>query len=198
LLYAAAIVATVVIVGWVMANPAEPIPPPQIRPSIHSPIVLAEPDYVTTPAPILWAEDAREPARLAVLHYSRTASISAANGPYTVATAPPPPAHINRNGSDNTHSGAVERWRPLVLKYFGPDHVEWALRIIRCESGGNPDPSRDDNHRGLFQHSLRYWDARAAKAGWAGADVHDPESNIAVSAWLFNGGAGKSHWTCKG
>lgn len=55
---------------------------------------------------------------------------------------------------------------------------------------------------GLFQHMPYYWPARAEKAGWAGADIFDPEANIAVSAWLVlrserEGKGSWAHWTCK-
>ncbi len=92
----------------------------------------------------------------------------------------------------------VERWRPLVEQYFPACWVNWALRIVACESGGVPDIRNraGGTASGLFQHLPRYWDARARKAGWEGADIFSPEANIAVSAWLFNDGAGRSHWSC--
>ena len=93
---------------------------------------------------------------------------------------------------------AVERWRHLVADYFPPCWVNWALRIIRCESNGDPliRNRAGGTASGLFQHLPRYWDARATKAGWDGADIFDAEANVAVSAWLFNDGRGRSHWAC--
>lgn len=92
----------------------------------------------------------------------------------------------------------VERWRPLVRRYFLPEHVDWALAIIRCESTGNPDAkSRRSTARGLFQHLETYWAERSTKAGVAGASIYDPEANVIVAAWLFYEGGGPRHWTCK-
>ena len=91
----------------------------------------------------------------------------------------------------------VEQWRPLVEKYFQPDDVAWAMRVMACESGGDPYAKNPrSSASGLFQHLARYWDARSAKAGWAGASIWDPEANIAVAAWLYYTG-GPGHWVCK-
>lgn len=94
-------------------------------------------------------------------------------------------------------SGTVEQWRPLVETYFLPADVPWAMRVMACESGGNPlAKNPNSSASGLFQHLARYWDARSAKAGWAGASIWDPEANIAVAAWLYYN-SGPQHWTCK-
>lgn len=97
----------------------------------------------------------------------------------------------------------VGAWRPLVQRYFPERLVEEALRVMACESDGNPllvNPY--SGAAGLFQHLPYYWPSRAANAGWAGADILDPEANIAVSAWLVleSEEAGRdswAHWTCK-
>lgn len=94
-------------------------------------------------------------------------------------------------------SGSVEAWRPLVAAYFPSDWVEWALRIIQCESRGDPNAENPTSGAaGLFQHIPRYWEERSAKAGWAEASIWDPEANVAVAAWLLGAG-GTSNWTCK-
>jgi len=90
----------------------------------------------------------------------------------------------------------VEQWRPLVEKHFSASNVKTALRVMACESGGNPDvTNRSHTAAGLFQHLLKYWDARAAQAGYPGGNIFDPETNIAVSAWLVEN-HGWSHWSC--
>lgn len=52
----------------------------------------------------------------------------------------------------------VERWRPLVSRYFPADDVDTAMCILRHESGGDPDA---DNPRssatGLFQILASGW-----------------------------------------
>ncbi len=90
---------------------------------------------------------------------------------------------------------SVEDWRPLVEAFFEPGEVDRALRVIRCESGGdavakNPNSSAS----GLFQHLGSLWGDRTVKSGNGGADIFDPVSNVAVAAWLVYEGGGWSHW----
>lgn len=103
---------------------------------------------------------------------------------------------------------AVEQWRPQVtiaITHFGGDQddVHRFLRIMQCESGGDPDAKNPNSSAsGLMQHLTRYWPDRAERAGRPGADVFDPEANIWVSAWLALGpadghGGGWHHWVCR-
>ena len=125
---------------------------------------------------------------------SRRLALLAVNGPYIEPHVP----HNNRRPSPPyTGPDVVERWRPLVEIYFNPGDVEWALRIVACESGGYPNAKNPTSSAsGLFQHLARYWDGRSKTAGWAGASIWDPEANIAVAAWLL-GENGKASWECK-
>ena len=92
----------------------------------------------------------------------------------------------------------VEQWRELVARYFDARYVDDALSVMQGESGGNPDAKNPNSSAsGLFQHLARYWDGRSAAAGWAGADIFDPEANIAVAAWLSKGGSDWGHWSVK-
>ena len=94
-------------------------------------------------------------------------------------------------------TGSVEQWRGLVESYFRPADVAWALRVMACESGGNPNAKHPrSSASGLFQHLARYWPGRSSRAGWAGASIFDPVANVAVAAWLYYSG-GASHWVCK-
>lgn len=89
----------------------------------------------------------------------------------------------------------ADRWRPLVEEYFRAGDVERAMTIMRCESNGDPDAANPTSTAsGLFQHLASEWDGRAARAGWEGADVFDPEANVAVAAWLVYEGGGWGHW----
>lgn len=100
------------------------------------------------------------------------------------APQPPPPP--------GSWPADVERWRTLVAAYW-PD-VELALCLIAHESGGNPDAKNArSSASGLFQHLGSLWPERAEAAGWEGADVFDPEANVAVAAWLYSTG-GVGHW----
>ncbi|HKX76497.1 MAG TPA: transglycosylase family protein [Acidimicrobiia bacterium] len=86
-------------------------------------------------------------------------------------------------------------WQDLIRMYFRPGDVARAIRIVKCESGGNPaavNPS--SGAAGLFQHLPRYWKARAADAGFPGASPLNVEANVAASAWLVYHGGGFAHW----
>ena len=88
----------------------------------------------------------------------------------------------------------VEEWRSLVSAYFAPGDVDLALRIISCESGGDPNAqNRSSGAAGLFQHIPRYWEARVASAGMPGASIFDPIANVAASAYLAYAD-GWGHW----
>ena len=95
-------------------------------------------------------------------------------------------------------SGSVEQWRPLVEAYFRAGDVERAMRIMACESGGNPGAYNTSGSRasGLFQHLQRYWSSRSVAAGWAGADIFNPAANVAVAAWLRDA-MGWGSWVCR-
>lgn len=94
----------------------------------------------------------------------------------------------------------TEGWRPLVEKYFHPGDVDRALRIIGCESNGDPRARNPySGASGLFQHMPRYWPERSASAGFGGTSIFDPEANVAAAAHLVYDypGGGWSHWVCK-
>jgi len=79
----------------------------------------------------------------------------------------------------------VDEWRSLVSAYFATSDVELALRVISCESGGDPNAQNPrSGAAGLFQHIPRYWDARAAAIGLPGASIFDPVANVSAAAWL--------------
>lgn len=93
----------------------------------------------------------------------------------------------------------VDRWRPLVARHFQPGDVDRALQIIRCESNGDPQAANPvSTARGLFQHLGSAWGKRSADAGFGGADIYDPEANVAVAAWLVYHGGGWTHWNASG
>jgi len=111
-----------------------------------------------------------------------------AGGTGAVSTpgAPPPTTTTTLPGGEGGQfPPAVERWRPLVARYFPADLVEEALAVMACESRGDPAIVNPlSGTAGLFQHHPADWPARAAVAGFAGATPDDPEANTAVAAWL--------------
>jgi len=97
---------------------------------------------------------------------------------------------ISQQGQAKTlHHDRVEQWRPLVEKYWTAygyaDEIDFALMVMFGESTGVPTAQHPGSlASGLFQHLPKYWADRSAAAGWAGANIFDPEANIAVAAWL--------------
>ncbi len=99
-----------------------------------------------------------------------------------------------------TFTGGVEQWRSLVETYFRAGDVDRALRIMQCESGGDPNiqhGNRSSGAAGLMQHLPRYWVARSAAAGYGGVSIFDPTANVAVAAWLRDQRGGWNHWVCR-
>ena len=102
-------------------------------------------------------------------------------------------------------SGDIEQWRPFVEQYFPPERVQEAMRVMACESGGNPLAENDHSTAtGLFQFLDGTWAWMSVPAGWGGESRFNPEANIAVAAYLVDysirtghpGGAW-GHWECK-
>lgn len=88
----------------------------------------------------------------------------------------------------------VERWRPLLLDFFAPADIDRALRVMWCESRGEPGAVHPTSGAsGLFQHLPKFWSERSAGAGFAGRSIEDPEANIAVAGWLV-ARDGWRHW----
>lgn len=69
-------------------------------------------------------------------------------------------------------------------------------RVIRCESGGNPNAvNRTSGALGLGQHLPRYYAGRAAVLGYSFSSWSDPTANARVSAWLWRT-SGPQNWSC--
>ena len=107
-----------------------------------------------------------------------------------------------RRGSILVNSNWVQQWMPLVLSYHGSRDYELALRILACESEGDPNAANPTSSaRGLFQHLGKYWDDRFAAAGFVAEPplkpidyILDPEINIAVAAFLAKRDGYYAHW----
>lgn len=88
--------------------------------------------------------------------------------------------------------------RALVSTYFHPEDVNHAMRIAWCESSFNPDTVNPaTGASGLFQILPSDWAQLSQDAGLPGASIFDPESNVAVAAWLLYQVPGAwGHWDC--
>lgn len=108
-------------------------------------------------------------------------------------TSPPTTSAPNTTAPDTggggpwDHPSAVEQWRSLVQQFFPSNRVEEALRIIGCESNGDPNAVNPySGASGLFQFLPSTWATTAPSAGYPGASALDPEANTASAAWLAN------------
>lgn len=105
-------------------------------------------------------------------------------------TTSPPNTTTSTSGGGGgpwNHPPAVEQWRPLVQQYFPSHRVEEALRIIDCESNGDPNAVNPySGASGLFQFLPSTWASSAPKAGFGGASPFEPEPNVGSAAWLAN------------
>lgn len=97
----------------------------------------------------------------------------------------------------------AEKWRDLIARYFPLRIVEEAVRVMQCESEGDPTArNRRSGATGLFQFLAGTWRFAAEAAGVAHLPPTDPEANIAAAAWLVNdseeqGNRRWAHWTCR-
>ena len=93
------------------------------------------------------------------------------------------------NGRDD-----VEKWRTLVETFFGAN-TDAALRVMRCESGGNEFANNPSGASGLFQFMPSTWEW-VMDEEYPGS-VWDGMRNIEAAAILSKGGTDWSHWSCR-
>lgn len=132
-------------------------------------------------------ERQRQEARSAPVSTTPTTNPSSPSPPTTAAPAASTTTSSGDGGGSWDHPPAVERWRSLVESFFPSHRVEEALRIIDCESNGDPDAYNPySGASGLFQFIPETWATTSSRAGYAGASPFDPEANVASAAWLAN------------
>jgi len=83
-------------------------------------------------------------------------------------------------------AGSSEQWRGLVASVFPVGAVDTALRIIQCESKGNPGATGGHGERGLFQIHPIHPDS-----------TYDPLGNVQAAYRISAGGQNWSAWTCR-
>ena len=113
-------------------------------------------------------------------------------------------ATLEKEQAKQRWTGSVEQWRWLVEKYFPADRVDEAMRVMACESRGNPNAKNPNSSAtGLFQFLDGTWAWMSVLSGWNGYSRLDPEANVAVAAYLVdfslrNGhpGGAWGHWEC--
>jgi hypothetical protein len=105
-------------------------------------------------------------------------------------TLPPVPtamvaATVRKNRTVETQG--VDQWRPLVESIFPAFAVETAMRIMQCESSGNPNAVGAAGELGLFQIMPR----------WHYDATTDPTGNVLAAYRISSGGSDWSAWTCR-
>ena len=121
----------------------------------------------------------------------------------TTTTVPPPTTTTTSGGGGSTFPPAVEQWRGLVSEHFPAHRVEEALKIMQCESRGDPDAYNPySGASGLFQFIPSTWATAAPRAGFPDASPFEPVANTASAAWLAHryeelGLYYWLAWTCK-
>lgn len=89
--------------------------------------------------------------------------------------------------------------RALISAYFKPGDVNRAIRVAWCESRFDPESvDLRDGGVGLFHHLPKYWEERAANAGFSDAEPTDPEASTAAAAWEVYDGGGWDVFACRG
>lgn len=121
-----------------------------------------------------------------------------------VLGTPCKPRPVARASSSSGSSGSsaargmgsnVEQWRDLVVAHFG-DNAARALRVMACESGGNPNAMHPRSKAsGLFQFLPSTW--KTVTGETYPGNVFDGPSNIAAAAKLSKGGSTWQQWSCK-
>ncbi len=162
-------------------------PPPSTTTSTAAPVIAATTTTTAPPPPPTTTTTAPPPPP--------TTTTTAPPPPTTTTTAPPPP--------DQGGERDVEEWRSLVSEYFPEDMVDDALRVIDCESNGDPSAyNASSGASGLFQFIPSTWAIAAPAAGHDGASPFDPVANVASAWWLVQDsidwiGDPWWHWSCK-
>lgn len=98
------------------------------------------------------------------------------------------PAPAIKETPEISYSGqSVERWRGLVASIFPGWAVDTVLRIMACESGGDPNATGSAGERGLLQIHPIHHDS-----------TYHPEGNLRAAYRISAGGSNWGAWSCRG
>lgn len=89
-------------------------------------------------------------------------------------------------------SGINEGMASIVATYFPESELCTALRIVACESGGNPDARNGSGASGLFQ-VMPFW---ADHYGYSRHSLFDPMLNTEIAYRIWSEEGGWKHWSC--
>lgn len=107
-----------------------------------------------------------------------------------LAPAPAPLGTLRPVSPGVGATSSAEEWRWLVEAYFPAGWVEWGLKIIECESRGNPNAYNPSTASGLFQVKT-FW---LSEITWV-TDLFDPTQNVQAAAYILTN-YGAHHWAC--
>ncbi len=129
------------------------------------------------------------------LIHERFHCIEALNGPYVIPEPVKAPARAKSSSGSSSSSSAGSIDAPgwiveIVQAHFRPEHVNWAVRIIGCETGWTWDPAsyNPSTATGLMQIKT-FWLSEFP------GDLWDPWDNVRIGALIFYN-YGPQHWAC--
>ena len=117
------------------------------------------------------------------IHGLAADGISTITQPVATATAEPATPEPTRDAP--VYGAGIEQWRSLVASVFPSWAVSTAMRIIECESKGDPNATGLAGERGLMQIHPIHHDS-----------TYDPAGNIWAAYRISNGGTDWSAWSC--
>lgn len=83
-------------------------------------------------------------------------------------------------------------WASLVSAHFPADQVNTALRVIECESNGDPGAYNPSGATGLFQIMAPVW---ADHFGVSRGSLFDPDTNVRIARKVWDV-QGWGAWEC--
>lgn len=119
-----------------------------------------------------------------------------------LAAQPGPVLILAQPLSQQVWAAGVEGWRPLVAAHFPPGQVDTAMRVLACESAGDPNAKNPrSSAAGLWQFIRSTWDGVAQVLGLPSYDQggpYDPEAATRAARWLAldSRWGGWQHWVC--